>query len=309
MKTTFRKYNAARDFLQVRDFLKDTFFAFDTLINWGFERWNWARYHPCVFDSKDPAKIEANIRFWENAVGLWENESGQIVGVVHTEMPFPNEDVFLERRPGYEFLLDEMIDYAEATRVDSNTKRLRMDPYEYDEAWQAAAEKHGYRQDPNSLAHTSELLMTKIPQKNLPEGFDVRSMAEGGDPALRCKVQGLGFDHSDPAEWMTPAEYREVQRAPDYRDDFDLYVVGPDGEYVSCCIIWFDDLNNVGVFEPVCTHPDFRRRGFGREVMMEGIRRVAALGATTFYVGSNQQFYQSLGFDTKYGCYTWAKEF
>jgi predicted N-acetyltransferase YhbS len=76
-----------------------------------------------------------------------------------------------------------------------------------------------------------------------------------------------------------------------------------------CCIIWFDDVNNIGFFEPVCTHPNFRRQGFGREVMMEGIRRVAALGTTTAYVGSSQEFYNAIGFQMKYATYNWIKEF
>ena len=309
MKATFRKYSAESDFLRVRDFLKEMYFAFDKPINWGLERWNWGRYHPCVFEEKDPEKTAEHIRFWENAVGVWEDGDGQIVGLVSTELPFHNEEIFFQQRPGYDFLLDEMFEYAESTLGDPKTKRLRMAIYEYDEPLQAAAAKRGYRKGPNSISHNAEFPITKIPEKNLPEGFEVRSMAEGGDLALRCKVQGLGFNHPDPAEWMTPTEYREVQQAPDYREDFDLYVVGPDGEYVTCCIIWFDDFNNIGFFEPVCTHPDFRRKGFGREVMMEGIRRVAALGATTVYVGSSQEFYKAIGFQMKYATYTWIKQF
>ena len=288
--------------------MKEMYFAFGKPINWGLERWNWARYHPCVFEEHAPENTEAHIRFWESAVGLWENEKDQIVGIAHTELPFPNEEVFFQRRPGYDLLLEEMFDYAESTLLVPQSKRLRIAIYEYDDALQAAAENRGYRKEPDSISHNAEFSITEIPRKDLPEGFEVRSMTEGGDLALRCKVQGLGFNHSDPAEWMTPAEYREVQRAPDYRKDFDLYVAGPDGEYVTCCIIWFDDRNKIGFFEPVCTHPDFRRQGFGREVMMEGIRRIAVLGATKAYVGSSQAFYRAIGFQMKYATYTWTKE-
>jgi GNAT superfamily N-acetyltransferase len=309
MKATFRKYNAEQGFLRVRDFLKETYFAFGKPINWGLERWNWGRYHPSMFDGRNPAKTAENIRFWKGAVGLWENDAGQIVGVVNTEQPVPVGEAYFQQRPHYDFLLAEMFAYAEATLVDPKTGTLRIPIYDYDEPLQTAAEKRGYHKNPDSLGHNAEFLITELPQKNLPEGFEVCSMAEGGNPELRCKVQGLGFDHPDPAVWMTPAEYKEVQQAPDYRQDFDLYVMGPDGEYVTCCIIWYDDVNNIGFFEPVCTHPDFRRRGFGREVMMEGIRRIAALGATKAYVGSSQQFYKSIGFQMKYATYWWTKEF
>ena len=122
-------------------------------------------------------------------------------------------------------------------------------------------------------------------------------------------MQGLGFDHPDPSEWTTVSEYEQVQKAPDYREDLDLYVKGPDGEYVSCCIVWYDEHNRMGVFEPVCTHASFRRRGFGRAVVMEGIRRVAPLGAEKVQVGSGQRFYEAIGFQREYISYGWTKKF
>ena len=76
----------------------------------------------------------------------------------------------------------------------------------------------------------------------------------------------------------------------------DLYVVGPDGEYVSSCVARYDAPNRMGFFEPVSTNMHYRRRGFGREVVLEGIRRLAALGATRARVGSGQAFYQAVGF-------------
>ena len=309
MKVNFRKYNPKQDFFRIRDFLKETYNAFGKPINWGLERWNWGRYHPSMFDGRNPAKTTANINFWEEAIGLRENNTGQIVGIVNTEQPIPVGEAYFQQRPNYDFLLDEMFDYAEAVLIDPKTRKLSIPIYKYDEPLQTIANKRGYSKNPNSLGHYAEFVISGLPVKNLPDGFEVRSMAEGGNFELRCKVQGLGFNHLVSTEWTIPTEYKEVQQAPDYRGDLDLYVVGPDGEYVTCCIVWFDDVNKIGFFEPVCTCPDFRRQGFGREVMMEGIRRVAELGATKVYVGSSQQFYKSIGFQMKYATYNWTKMF
>ena len=41
--------------------------------------------------------------------------------------------------------------------------------------------------------------------------------------------------------------------------------------------------------------------------MLEGIRRCAALCATVAYVGSDQMFYQSLGFRKVYISESWVK--
>jgi GNAT superfamily N-acetyltransferase len=304
MKTRFRKYDPGHDFLRIRDFLAHTYRAFEKLLNWRIERWNWARYHPMVFGPE----AKANIRLWEDAVGVWENDKGEIVGVVNVEVPRYGEACF-QRHPEYASLLEDMVDYAEATLVDREKGELRIWVYDHDEPLQVLLQARGYVRDAEHPGHDSEFVITELPEVVLPDGYVVQSMAQGGDIALRCKVQGLGFDHPDPSDWTTVSEYKQVQEAPDYREDLDLYVKGPDGEYVSCCIVWYDAYNQMGTFEPVCTHPDFRRKGFGKAVIMEGVRRIAALGAERAWVGSGLPFYEAIGFEKRYVGYEWTKVF
>jgi ribosomal protein S18 acetylase RimI-like enzyme len=91
-----------------------------------------------------------------------------------------------------------------------------------------------------------------------------------------------------------------VQRAPLYRRDLDLVAVAPGGEFASFCTVWFDNVNRMGVFEPVGTAPAHQRRGLGKAVMSEGLRRLKHLGATLATVGSYSNeagaLYSSLGF-------------
>jgi len=113
---------------------------------------------------------------------------------------------------------------------------------------------------------------------------------------LRREIFGRAFNHPHPAEWPSAFSYEELQKAPDYRKDLDLYVIGPDGMYVACCIVWYDSYNRAGILEPVGTHPDFRGHGLGKEVVLEGIRRAAALGADKVWVGSGSGSMRKLGF-------------
>lgn len=73
-------------------------------------------------------------------------------------------------------------------------------------------------------------------------------------------------------------------------------VVAPDGNFVSYCGMWYDAAAGFAVVEPVATDPDYRKMGLGKAAVLEGIRRVEALGAKTALVGSSQQFYYSIGF-------------
>jgi predicted N-acetyltransferase YhbS len=70
-----------------------------------------------------------------------------------------------------------------------------------------------------------------------------------------------------------------------YRRDLDLVAVAPDGAIASFCTIWFDDVTRSAYFEPVATVPAHQRRGLGRAVMTEGLRRLQRMGATLALVG------------------------
>ncbi len=44
MSAELRAYQPECDFFRIRDFLADTYAAFEAPVNWGIERWNYARY-------------------------------------------------------------------------------------------------------------------------------------------------------------------------------------------------------------------------------------------------------------------------
>ncbi len=318
MTAKLRKYKPEHDFLRIRDFLVNTYQIIGKPLNWRLERWNYARYFVApmlgTYGQGEPSPEDSlkPIRFWEDTIGVWENDEGEIVGVVNMEYPDPEHPgfggAFFQRHPQYTLLLDEMLDYAEATLINRKTNSLHTYIYDYDETFQALVQQRGYQQDVEHPEYDSVFVIKHLPEPRLPEGYVVRSMAQENNIELRREVFGRAFNHTDPAEWPSAFSYQELQKAPDYRKDQDLYVVGTNGEYVSCCILWYDEKNKMGVLEPVGAHPDFRRKGFGREVVMEGIRRAAALGAEKVCVGSGQRFYEAIGFQKKYVSYTWTRQ-
>ena len=87
-----------------------------------------------------------------------------------------------------------------------------------------------------------------------------------------------------------------------YRPDLDLCVRTDDGEVAAYCLCWLDPGNRVGLFEPVRTEDAYQRRGIGRAMMVEGIRRLMAHGATLIKVTSAanndpaKRLYWSIGF-------------
>jgi predicted N-acetyltransferase YhbS len=59
----------------------------------------------------------------------------------------------------------------------------------------------------------------------------------------------------------------------------------------------------------VGTVPEHRRKGLARAVVLEAIQRVAALGVEEVFVGSDQVFYLTLGFELRYAGHHWEKRF
>ena len=149
----------------------------------------------------------------------------------------------------------------------------------------------------------------RLAGSSLPEGFAIQSMADENDLERRRKAFGRGFNHEDPKEWPSLFSYQELQSAPDYRKEQDLYVVAPDGEFVSFCILWWDERNRIGILEPMGTVPEHRRKGLARAVVHEAVRRAAALGAEKVVVGAGLEFYLAIGFEKKYANCGWVKEF
>ena len=131
----------------------------------------------------------------------------------------------------------------------------------------------------------------------LPDGFLFRAAAGVEDAAALAEVHNAAFG----AGW-TPELYRKVMESPGYAPERELVIQAPDGTFAAFTVTWTDQLNRTGLFEPVGTHKDYRRRGFGRAIILYGLQQMAAAGmkyATVAHFGRNEAargLYQACGF-------------
>jgi predicted N-acetyltransferase YhbS len=65
-----------------------------------------------------------------------------------------------------------------------------------------------------------------------------------------------------------------------YRPELDIGIEGPDGRIVASCTTWLDDVNRVGLFEPVGVDPEFRRMGLSRAMCFAALKALKICGAT-----------------------------
>ena len=309
MKVIHKEFNYERDFLKVRDFLSDTFRLYQKSVNWRIERWEYAFHFVAPFlanwGEQPPSRESAKeaIAFLESITGLWETSSVEIAGVVNIEHPDLTHpgfgEFFIQRHPEHLDLLPQMLDFAEANLRDPGQNRLFIYARPDDQPLREQLEKRGFAAFPEQTETESilDLGTQAIPATtDLPDGFEVQSMADDNDLEKRCKAFGRAFNHPDPLEWPSVISYETLQQAPDYKKEQDIVIRAPDGEFASFALIWFDEPNKLATLEPVGTQPEYRRMGLAREAIYEGIRRVRERGAEQVIVGSSAQFYQVIGF-------------
>ena len=322
MKMSFRRYKPEEDFLRIRDFLVETFSLYGRPFNWMLDRWNFVRYYVVLvhsyyntrYFSVPTSSYHSNrdeLSLWEDTIGIWENEDGDIVGVVHSENEEPGE-AFIQIHPDYTFLYDEMVTYIETHLADKvgNIGYAKLYIYDDNEQLKNIAQARGYRKLASGTPYL-EYVIGDVPEPQLPKGFMIKSVLDEDDVEKRRRAKAIAFGSNyGPSAWPPASAQKMMQQAPDYRKDLDLFVVAPNGDYASFCTIWIDIKNKYGNFEPVGTHAECRRMGLARALMMEGLRRMAQYGATRSFMDSNNEFYQKVGFrKTAYSYYPWIKYF
>lgn len=197
-----------------------------------------------------------------------------------------------ELRPGYEELLEEIVEWA---RPELTTVRNG------DERSAATLRRLGFEHDPAApWIRWNARPLEEIDAPVVPEGYRLATMAEHGDLASRSAAHRSAFAPSR----FTDEVYEAVRREAPWRADLDCVVVDPAGEVAAYALAWLDEPNRVGELEPVGVRADEQRRGLGRAVCLHALRRLRAAGATTALVGSRgddgypapRALYESIGF-------------
>ena len=298
MTTTRRTYERAADFDAISHFLTRHYLPGNRDGNWLQPIWEYALFHS-LFDESSVDRI-----------GIWEDE-GRVVGVATYEMRLG--EAFFHVHPKYEHLKPEMLSYAEKhlTGVDDDGKRyLKAFVNDFDTAFEEAVTSRGYRKEPTSHRPLSQFdIPFPFPPIHLPEGFQVKSLAEENDLRKIHRVLHRGFNHPGEPPEEGLAGRKRIQSAPHFRKDLTIVVRAPTGDFVSYCGMWYDTVNRFGYVEPVATDPDYRRRGLGSAAVLESIRRCGEQGATVAYVGSDMPFYLSMGFRRLFTQNCWFKLF
>ena len=233
--------------------------------------WRFGQYEPELHQ----------FRLWfgaEKLVGLGWIISGHFEIQLHPSVP-ENE---------FDLLAQEIVNWAKSAcsteiYTDCNLDNLGL---------VRVLESNGFtpNQDRNFLFGFD--LSAAIPNVELPIGFQARCVLES-ELEARVSVHRDAFNPSK----FTEQRYTRVRSMLGYNPELDLVISSSNNELAAFCVVWCS--NGVGYFEPVGTRATFRRQGLGRAVILEGFKRLQALGAHTAQVFAgvkNHDFYESCGF-------------
>lgn len=299
------------DWWRVRDLLIETYPITPTGFNWEIRRWDGSRFH-----NESPAwKSE-----WGRQICLWETEAGQLVGVVHPDYP---GDASLQLHADFRRCIEEdMIAWAEThlsapvenTSNDGHARQLDIDVYEYDSPRQRLLEKRGYeKMTLGGVFRRLRFGKKPLPQPAIAEGYIVRTTRpnDPSDAQHIADILNAAFNRS----FHTGKEVLNfMTHSPSFSHDLDLAAEAPDGSFAAYISLTYEPVNRYGVLEPVCTHPDHQRKGLARALILQGLRRIRAMGAMDVYVGTGHgraanHLYEAVGFDEAYTSYVWRRVF
>ena len=283
MSVKFRNYSEVagitEDYFKVREFFSKLGYKEFT-----FARWDWMTTHGYL----DKSAV--------GNIGLWE-DNGQVVGIATIDCSLG--DSFCLTLEHYQYLKRDMLLYAK--KHLGTPDKFKVTISDDDEAFKRIAAELGFvateDKENDAIFWTDETMMSY----ELPEGYTITSMKDTYDLFKYGQVLWKGFNHELKGEGVFDftADQEKTFEAAMIRPNVDLNlkvaVVAPNGDFVSYCGMWYDSDAGFAVIEPVATDPKYRKMGLGKAAVLEGIKRVAALGAKKVLVGSSQQFYYSIG--------------
>jgi mycothiol synthase len=236
---------------------------------------------------------------WQSKIGLWM-EDDRLLGWALYDLEGDDFDVFVA--PDMRGSSEEQEMLAWTVEQMSGHENIQITwVAEEDDVRRSWLEQNGFTPNEHHFVYFQRSLAGRLDCPPLPEGFHIRSSRGPEDARLRSLASHAAFGSRKAFEEYWPRTLRFMQ-SPVYVPEHEIFVIAPNGQVAAYCIIWTDQQNKLGHFEPVGTHPDFQRKGLAKIMLLEAMRRLKAEGMSDADVCTNYDnppaigLYESVGF-------------
>ena len=284
MTLILRPCQAESDYYRVRNFLRQVFLLNDRLEHsWHVARLDYWRWHFIATCQVTPP--------FEQVTVAWESADGAMAAVLH---PLGSGEIRAHIHPHFRSpeLEAEVYSYAvkhfaEATK---NGAYLIAPVFSDDLLRQATLARLGFSKRAGWNHHYWRDLDAPVPEIPAPAGYAIRAMGDESEHAARSWCSWRAF-HSDEPDSNYDGDFswvKNLQSAPLYRRDLDVVAATPDGKIAAFCTSYYDDYTRSAVTVLVGVAAEHWRRGLGKAVMLEGLRRLERLGCTRVFSTANE---------------------
>ncbi|MGL4648585.1 MAG: GNAT family N-acetyltransferase, partial [Caldilineaceae bacterium] len=266
MAITSRPFRVAQDYAPLRHLLNAAWAADPTPWLWPTVRLDSFRYGR-YWEAERHA-----LHSWSDAFRVWEAHEGghsRLVAVAH---PDGDNQICLQVEAGLRAagaqratLEGEMLDWfaAEGRSQASVPAPLETMVYQHDRARQEFLIGRGWQNEGPCELTRRLRLSEPPPPAPLPAGFTLRTLHldDPTDLEQMADVTNAVF----PDAQFVAETWHVLANAPTWYEDW--VAVAPTGDFASFCGMWVEPGLRSAWFEPVGTHPNFRRQGVARALM------------------------------------------
>ena len=238
---------------------------------------------------------------------LWLDR-GKVVGFVFTAEPVTS--IFFNLRPGYEELAEDMVVYAEKNMPNfRNEQELVL--FRGQSVFVDTVRKKGYVTAAENIDLICDFKKTAL-NYPLPEGFRFVD-PQNCDPVKLAVCTWKGFNHEDKgtfkdwknedqgALWNPAKAYNGtlssfIAPPPHATQQYNIIIENEEGVYVCFSGMWWVPQNKLAYMEPLCTIPEYRRKGLAASALAKHYSNLKPLGAEVM-TGGGDIFYSKIGYE------------
>ena len=282
MNTTHRNYSEERgDFNRLARFFTVNPVNRRTHTTWCLGRfvdWKYGLY---------PNK-RAFASFCDENAHIWFDGFGELAGFAVSESG--DAGFSLLTLDGYRFLYEEMLQWVLdqwQRRVSART-HFSTEITEYQDWELKILERYGFRCESPYFTRRFDLTGELAPRFPLEPGFTIVDMKRHPNFRAQGILRANAFQKKND---LTEEELNDRlkyfnynMQGPLYHPETDLSVMAEDGRFASGCEALINAQCLEADIERVCTHSDFRQRGFARVVIQECLCRLKAIGIHNAYI-------------------------
>ena len=248
--------------------IKDNFtWSAGRIVDWKFGLWREKKFFP---------------NFFRRNAHLWFDYFNNLVGFVISE--YGDSTFYIFAVDEYAFLYEEILNWVKDNWKDRDGL-LCTEVSENQTFARNTLESNGFISRGVCEVTRAFQCSTAI-EKNidLPTGYTYSNMKENYDPIGLRKLQLNAFRKQNTVNPIDILASEYARESPIYKPEFDMSIINENGIHVAGCEAFIDYANNTAEIERVCTHSEYRRRGFGKKILTKCMQELSIHGIKKAYI-------------------------